>query len=395
MIRVSFVTTSFPVTDGSVSGIFVKRLIESLPEGVFCEIIAPDALAPLKPAMLSGKNYVVKTFVYAPKRLQYLAHLPGGLPVTLSKNRKNYFLLPPFLIALFLAVFCSALRSDIVHANWSITGVLSGFAARLLRKPSLVTVRGEDMSRIERSAFYRWMMAICLRLNDRVVCVSSNICDELKAIFPVEREKIRSLSNGVDDAFLRVDRAIGSGRDGKLVLLAVGSLIPRKNIKTLIKSIGLMSERVRPILRLIGDGPDREELETLVNDMRLKNCVEFCGGVDPEQIARVYSESDLFVLASLSEGRANVLIEAMASGLPVVVSNIPANKELVDGSTRGLLFEPQDAKSLAEKLTLLIENRDMRLSLGLNARQYIIDQGLTWSCAGNNYFSIYEELLVR
>jgi glycosyltransferase involved in cell wall biosynthesis len=111
----------------------------------------------------------------------------------------------------------------------------------------------------------------------------------------------------------------------------------------------------------------------------------------PENVPEKLQQADIFILASHSEGRPNVLLEAMAAGLPVIASDIRGVKELIKHEHTGLLFRDGEMQNLAELIQLLVVNRELQYKLGQAGRKLILDGELTWAKCAEKYSEIYKE----
>jgi glycosyltransferase involved in cell wall biosynthesis len=124
--------------------------------------------------------------------------------------------------------------------------------------------------------------------------------------------------------------------------------------------------------------------------LEISERVDFCGST--EQVFEYLQKADVFILPSRAEGLSNALLEAMACGLPVITSNIPANIEVIEHERNGLLFTVEDSKSLADAVTSLINSTELRERLGKAARQTVEKQyGL--GTIADRYISLYQEML--
>ena len=156
------------------------------------------------------------------------------------------------------------------------------------------------------------------------------------------------------------------------LLLNVGRLVPQKAQHLLIEAFSII--RSRGIegwgLQILGEGEEREHLENLIIDYGLQDEVQLCGVV--ENIGVKYENAGIFVLPSLYEGTPNALLEAMAYGLPCVVSDSQLGSlKLVNHPENGLVFASGDAKDLAEKLGYLMKDEGLRERAGVNARKTV------------------------
>lgn len=389
-LRVLVLTTSFPLGPGAVSGIFVERLMRSLPGSIAASVVTPSPAWPVPP----GSNLPIKCFRYAPRAWQRLAHGPGGIPAALGRNKLLYLLLPTFLGGMFVAALREARHAGVLHANWAVSGVVGGMAAKLTGRPMVTTLRGADVEKASRSRLHRAALRECLRLSYAVVTVSEAMRQTLVEEFPVYRHKLYFIPNGVDSALLESPhRGASQARQGNLRVLTVGSLIARKGIDTIIEATALLRDRVHVEFSVVGDGPEYDRLTALVARRGLESSVRFLGAVAPDHVVEHLAQTDVFVLASHSEGRPNVLLEAFAAGVPVVASDIDGVRELVGSDERGFLFQAGDPKSLVDTLAQLRESFAEAARRAEAARAYIVERGLLWQQTGEQYAHLYREAM--
>jgi len=394
-VRVLLVTTSFPLAENSVSGIFVDRLVRGLPPTVHASVLTPasDEVAADRPLPGDGVLMPVR---YAPRRLQKLAHAPGGIPVALRRQPWLWAFVPLLVAALFIACVRRVRQADVVHANWTACGVIGGLAARLLSRPVITTLRGEDVSRIQTSIAHRWALRACAALSDRLVVVSPHMVTALAGHLPASTlARVVHIPNGVDQALLELP--LRSGRAGPTAvrrILSVGALIPRKRMDTLVRAIGAEAGSADH-LTLVGEGAERPRLVALAQQLGVSGRMRLEGAVAPGAMRDIYAQADVFVLASDSEGRSNALVEAMASGLPVVAADIPGVGEIVSHRQTGLLFSVGDHRDLAKQLQELDRHPGLGQQLAAAARQWVRDQGLTWQAAGLHYAGLYREVIAQ
>ncbi|MCU7927339.1 MAG: glycosyltransferase family 4 protein [Candidatus Thiodiazotropha sp. (ex Dulcina madagascariensis)] len=382
--KVLMVTTSFPVGPNKASGIFVKRLASALSDQVTLTVLTPGSYDQVE----TDVDYQIKCFRYAPYKWQRLAHEPGGIFVALRTNRWLVLLLPIFVLALFVGVVLHGRKADIIHANWSVTGFIAGLAALLIGKPVITTLRGTDVSSIRQSAISRLLTGMTLRLSRLIVAVSETIANELRQLWPERARDVFVVPNGVEESLLALKSI--QKKEG-LVVTTIGNLIPLKDVATIIRAIPNVMKNTQ--LRVIGEGVERAALENLSHELGVAEQVAFIGAIPPENIKKELSMTDIFVLSSHSEGRPNVILEAMAAGCAIISSDLPGVRELIDEDVSGLFFEPGDVSALSHHLERLIENEQLRSKLGLNARSRIIDMELTWPMCGARYVGLYNSLL--
>ncbi len=203
--------------------------------------------------------------------------------------------------------------------------------------------------------------------------------------------KVRQIYNGVDTERFR---PTSSPRVAPLVIGAVGRMKAVKNQTLLCQAfIELLKHRPDLVgavrLRLVGDGPLRQECEALLGAADLRQHADFRG--DSAQVADDLRDMDIFVLPSLAEGISNTILEAMASGLPVIASAVGGNPELVMDGRTGALIESGDVTRLTTTLARYVDNPDMRREHGLAARAAVTERfSLARMIA--TYDQIYREL---
>ena len=388
-MRIAVLTTSYPLARESVSGIFVYRLLNSLPQDLQVRVITPCPAA--WPDSGNPTHIPVTCFRYAPRRWQVLAHQPGGIPAALRANPLNYLLLPAFLVSMLIVAMRATKSIDLIHANWSISGVIAGIAGKLSSRPVITTLRGSDVDLAQKSALYKFVLRMCMCLSTRVVAVSQTLLDAVIEITPSHAAKMHMIHNGVSEDLLAQEKINDAA--GRLRITTIGNLIPDKGMDTVLHSVQRVSKECDVALTIIGDGPEMPALRKQARDLGMDNQVHFTGQIAPQEIAGYLARTDIFVLASLHEGRPNVVLEAFAAGLAVVASDIAGINELVENNVTGLRFTAGDPADLARKITQLHDNRPQLASLGQGARSYIRQHKLTWSSAGQQYADLYRQVL--
>jgi glycosyltransferase involved in cell wall biosynthesis len=154
--------------------------------------------------------------------------------------------------------------------------------------------------------------------------------------------------------------------EGNALLLFVGRLVPEKNLPLLMEAVSRLPPSQRPLVWLAGEGPERRRVEAEVARLGLGDHVRLLGErTDTRVLMRA---ADLLVLPSREEGLSNVLLEAMASGLPVIATAVGGSPELIDDRVTGRLLPSDDAATLAETIATLVANADERLRLAAAAR---------------------------
>ncbi|HZP72189.1 MAG TPA: glycosyltransferase family 4 protein [Gaiellaceae bacterium] len=269
------------------------------------------------------------------------------------------------LVALFRSV-----RPDIVHLNSSKAGVLGRLAGSVARVPVRVfTAHGWAFKATSGigAQVYLWADRIVRPLTTMIICVSQIERQAGLAARTCTAERSRVIRNGVDvDAVLPHD----ASESPPVRIVSVGRLAEPKNFPVLIAAVARLPRKSAG-LRILGDGPQRELLTELIAERGLEQEIELVGEV--EDVRPYLAESDVFVLSTRSEGMPIALLEAMAAGLPTVVSDVSGLHEVVlDGET-GLLVPTDDADALASSILRVVEDAALRERLGLAARRRAVE----------------------
>jgi glycosyltransferase involved in cell wall biosynthesis len=143
-------------------------------------------------------------------------------------------------------------------------------------------------------------------------------------------------------------------------------------------------------VHLIGEGPHREALEARISDLGIDDIVKLTG--ERDDVDACLQAADIFVLPSRAEGLSNALLQAMSLGLPVIVSDIPGNSDVIDHEVNGLRFSVGDADSLADCLLQVMDDEPLRVKLGCGARRSV-ERTYALTKVVDDYIALYEDLL--
>ncbi|MFH1739052.1 MAG: glycosyltransferase [bacterium] len=268
---------------------------------------------------------------------------------------------------------------DVCHAFF---GIPSGLVAYRLRRllPYVLSLRGSDVPgynqrftldhRLLRPLVRRsWLSAAA------VVANSGGLRDLAQQAF--DAVSIRVIPNGIDTETFKPQPHPPTQTPR---LVTVARLIPRKGIDLLINALsGLTGKPWR--LLIVGDGPERIKLEKLAASAGLSSRVEFLGDMDRSRIAQLLPTCDLFVLPSLAEGMSNAALEAMACGLPVVLTDTGGTRELV--RENGVVVPCGNIGALRSALDKCLAERDKWPSMGAQSRR--IAESFSWSAVADQY----------
>ena len=243
---------------------------------------------------------------------------------------------------------------DVIDAHYLYPdGVAAIRLGAALGKPVVLTARGSDVTQLPDFARPRRLIRDAIGRAAGLVAVSSALRDRLIELGAPPGRTL-TLRNGVDaDMFAPVDRARARAALGVSgpVLLSVGGLIERKRHDRTIAALRLLPDCT---LLIAGEGPLRARLEAQIAEAGLSGRARLLGPVAHGRLPEVYGAADAMVLASEREGWANVLLEAMACGTPVVASNIPGNPEVVRAPEAGVIVADNTPEGIAASVRALL-----------------------------------------
>jgi glycosyltransferase involved in cell wall biosynthesis len=333
-----------------------------------------------------------------PSRLQRLAYQHEGLFETVRSSRLAALQLPLLFMAMSLRLWRVTKNAHVIHAQWVPTAAIALGVGRLRRIPVVVSVRGADLNTARRSRVGRAMTRAIIRRVNYVVTVSDEFRDVLAAEVGCQTP-LAALYNGVDtDQFRPRSKAHCRAALGlperEPFALYVGGLVERKGVSILIRALAHETMSGHPIqVYLAGEGPQAEQLRVLASGLGLSDRVHFLGRVPKSQVHLWMGAADMLVLPSYSEGRPNVVLEAMASGTPVVATAVSGTTELISDGENGLLFEAGDVAALGACLKRVSAHPELAERLSNRGPQTIAERGLLWSTHGRRLLSIYQRVV--
>lgn len=294
---------------------------------------------------------------------------PGVTVIELSQKQGIRFGLVFLLKKLFREQ-----KIDLVHTHNFYALVYGALAAGLAGIPVVHGEHGRPQNWPRRRRY------ITLFLSKRVKTILT-VSHSLKEILlreGIAAHRIKVIPNGIDAARYisqapsAEEKASLGISDGDIVIGSVGRLVPVKDYKTLIQAFSLMrgtNGRVR--LLLVGDGVELDALRAYAAQNSCADRVIFLG--QRTDVTSLYRFMHIFALSSLSEGMSNVILEAMAAGLPVVATRVGDNGLLVENNVSGMLVEPGDARALADALTRLVSDLNTAAAMGERGRSRAVE----------------------
>jgi glycosyltransferase involved in cell wall biosynthesis len=356
-IRLLTFSTLYPNAVQPRHGIFVETRLRQLISsgGVTARVMAPVPWFPsANPAFGRYANYA-----RMPRAEQHhgIEVLHPRYPM-IPKIGMN---LSPFALALScLSPMKQLIQSgndfDLIDAHYFYPdGVAAVLLGKLLNKPVVITARGSDINVIPKYRLPRKMIVWAANHAAHLITVSAALKTSLSGL-GVPPEKITVLRNGVDTELFyptaREEMRQLLGISGPL-LLSVGNLIPLKGHDLAIKALQQLEGMQ---LILIGDGPEKAALQQLSRSLGVADRTGFLDNLTQTDLARYYSAADVLILASSREGWANVLLESMACGTPVIATPVGGNPEIIVSPAAGRILTERTADAIARSVRKLTDS---------------------------------------
>lgn len=236
-----------------------------------------------------------------------------------------------------------------------------------------------------------------LEFSSKILCVSDELSKFLNEI-GFDSDKIEVLPLGVDIRNFNPNKKNDirenlSIKEEKLILF-VGRLDKLKGVDCLLMAIDIIRRSFKVFkLVIVGNGPELQNLKNLTEKLNLTDFTLFTGELKGNNLINWFIVADLFILPSFTEGRPMVIYEAMASGCPIIASNVGGIPEQVKDGYNGYLIKPGHKQMLADKIEFLLKNDDLIQKMGINSRKRVIEEKWTWEEYANRINNLYNKLV--
>ncbi|HSJ09103.1 MAG TPA: glycosyltransferase family 4 protein [Longimicrobiales bacterium] len=279
-----------------------------------------------------------------------------------------------------------AQHADILHAQTFASAIPGMRAKRKYGTPLVVTLHTSHFLMLAKRPLWRPVLRRIVKSADWLLAASEEIRDVALDLYPHPRAE--ALTNGVDTEMF-VPAAERTART-RPRLIVPRRLFEKNGVEYFIRALALLRREVEVDALLIGDGPEREKLERLTDQLGVRDLVTFAGSKPNDLMPALLADADVAVFPSLMEATSVAALEAMSCGVPVAASRVGGLPEIVD-ETVGTLFEPADPESQARALAALLRRPNL-IETGRTARERVVAH---WSVArlAARHEQIYETLL--
>jgi len=397
MKKILVLATTFPRWEDDTEPAFVYYLSQLLAERSFSiTVLVPHSGgAALRETM--GLLEVKRFPYFWPHSGQRVCYDGGALP-NLKRYWRAKLQLPGFLLAqsMSIAAMMNREKWDLVHAHWIVPQGF--FAAKLCnhhKVPLLLTAHAGDVFAMQHPLIRPFGNAVSCTVNSNatVEAVLRLYSDSKVNLVPMGVDLGRFHPGLPDEELVRRFDLKGK------TILGVGRFAPKKGFSHLVDSAAILAKRY-PDLRvvLVGFGPEEDLLRDKVEILNLQEVVRFAGSVSQTDLPKYYRTSQVFALPSVllpsgdTEGQGTVLLEAMASGTPLVASAVGGVVDVVQDGKDGLLVQPTDPTVLANAISSMLDDRSLASRLVTHGLRTIEDR-FSWEKTADRFAELYREIV--
>lgn len=277
---------------------------------------------------------------------------------------------------------------DLLHCHTFATAVGGDIGAALFRRPLVTTVHSSHFLRLAGNPIMRGAMKVLLGRAGALLSTSEEIDGVVRDMLP--GAFTMPIVNGIDTETFRPSEPCLERPEGEFIIVCPRRLVTKNGVEYLVRALPLIRKELPVRAYLAGDGPLREDLESLARSLGVRENIEFMGSVENTKMPGVYSSADLIVIPSLVEATSIAALEAMSCGKVVAASRVGGLPEIIDDSV-GILFESGSPESASEAVIRAARDVD-RESLGRAARERVV---ANWSIQSmvDVHMDIYLKLL--
>jgi len=372
--KVVFISIKYPSTNNPVSGIFVKEYARAISLYHEVSVITTEFNKEIK------KLYKISDYTEDDIRVFRVSYSKSPIPKT------TYLIYLWGILIAFRKLIKEGFTPDIIHANIYRAGIPAVFLGKIFNKPVVLSEHFSSFPRGMIKGIEKLKVRFALNRVSLITTVSCDLSNHIKK-YGV-RNTFKVVPNAVNTQIFypHIDKKLDANK--KLLLVALFN--PIKGIPYLLRAISTVKEKRNDFtLDIVGDGTYRKKYEKYVDELGISDKVKFHGLKNKVEVAQFMRNADIFVLPSIWENLPCVLIEALASGLPVITTSVGGIPEIFNEDF-GILIKPKDIKELRDAILYMLENYKKY------SKEKIHDYAKThfsYESIGKQFDEIYNELL--
>lgn len=291
-------------------------------------------------------------------------------------------------------------KIDLIHSQGFLSGILGYILKKITKVPYIITIQSADFSVYHPRLNINLIKYIYQKI-EKMIFKNADFChavsNYLKKHF--QRYKVKNvvvIPNGVSEDkfkpdFNKKETRKKLGFDTENLIICVSRLEHKNGTHDLVEAAKYLKNIDFKII-ICGDGSDREKLEKMIKEFSLKNKVLLVGDILHKDLPKYVASGDIFVRPSLAEGFGIVFLEAMAAELAIIGTPVGGIPDFLQNNVNGLFCEPENPKNIAEKIEILIKNKELKDKLIKNAKK-VINEVYNWDKIGKEIKSVYKKVL--
>ncbi|MGC8874220.1 MAG: glycosyltransferase [Chloroflexia bacterium] len=407
-MKVCMLTSSYPKYAGEVTAPFIEEIAAGITAlGHEVHVVLPRHRDLRRPPVDRGVH--LHPYPYAPVRMLNVWGYAESLVADVELRGRVYLAAPFGLFGGLWALLRVArqVHPDLLHVHWVLpNGPVGALAAARLGVPLVLSLHGSDIYLPERHRWLRPIAGWTFRRASAISACSGDLAQRAVAL-GADPRKLRVIPYGADRETFRPAfpeerervRAELGVAPREALLLAVGRLVRKKGFDVLLRAMPRVLAEAGPVrLALLGQGDLREELQRLARELGVEERVWMPGAVERDRLPALFRSCDLLVVPSMHDekgnvdGLPNVLLEGMASGVPIVASRVAGIPQVIADGETGLLVPEKDPEALAAAIVRLLRAPELRAHLGQRARRRV-EEELNWPSVARQFVQLYTDAL--
>lgn len=383
--KILVTASTFPRWENDTEPRFILDLCQALTKYYDITVLAPFAIGS-EPKETIGNVNIIRYHYFPCHRFETLCY-PGAIIPRIREKKARMLLVPFFICALWMNLYRLRKDYDLVHAHWFIP---QGIIQSLFSVPYIVTGHGGDVTSLNSPLIQKWK-SLSAKKAAYVTVVSSFLKDEV--LHWSDRPDIEIIPMGCQlDLFSPLNRQENFFEvDGQKVVLFVGRLAEKKGVTYLIDAM----KQINAVLIIVGSGPLEAQLKKQASEQGDK--ILFWGPQTHKKLKKIYASADILAVPSITaedgdkEGFGLVILEGMASGVPVVAFDSGGIRQIINHEENGLLCKEKDIQGLTENINKILYDTRLKERLCKNALQTALQYD--YSEIGRKYAEIYAKIL--
>lgn len=224
-----------------------------------------------------------------------------------------------------------------------------------------------------------------IKSSDMITTVSESVAKELDE-YDLNSDQVSLVYNGVDEDFFKPNN---KSEKSKKYIMYAGRIDQEKGVFDLVECArSICSQRSDVYFMIAGDGRDLNRLIKKIKKAGIQDRFILLGQVEKDQIVKLYQNATAFILPSYHEGLPTVILEAMSCGLPVIVTDVRGNRDVISNNENGIIIPSRNPVEMANAISVLLDDENLREKLGNNARK-TIEEKYTWKAVSNRILGFY------